>query len=200
MTVRSRFDACTWPGFDALPDYSFSVPSNDDEGSARRGAREGKQPEGEDQSLALSTAGAARVPLATPKVERPYSLIADMEYKDPNGEIYTAQARTTVWPAAVLVGIKTSDWAMAREKLAYDIITTDVTGKPVGGVKFKVRGSNRTWDAYRKRNIGGFYSYESNQKNSDLGVLCEGTSDRSCKSHRYCVCDTHPMCGWCHAL
>ena len=181
VTVRSRFDARTWPGFDALPDYSFSVPSNDDEGSSRRSAREGKQPEGEDQSLALSTAGAARVPLATPRVERPYSLIADMEYKDPNGEIYTAQARTTVWPAAVLVGIKTDDWAMAREKLSYDIITTDVTGKPVGGVKFKVRGTNRTWDAYRKRNIGGFYSYESNQKNSDLGVLCEGTSDRGGK-------------------
>jgi len=181
VTVRSRFDARTWPGFDALSDYSFSVPANDDEGPSRRGAREGKQPEGEDQSLALSTAGAARVALTTPKVERPYSLIADMEYKDPNGEIYTAQARTTVWPAAVLVGIKTSDWAMAREKLSYDIITTDVTGKPVGGVKFKVRGTNRTWDAYRKRNIGGFYSYESNQKNSDLGVLCEGTSDRSGK-------------------
>ena len=181
VTVRSRFDSRTWPGFDTLPDYSFSLPSDDEDGAPRRGAREGKQPEGEDQSLALSTAGAARVALATPKVERPYSLVADMEYKDPNGEIYTAQARTTVWPAAVLVGIKTSDWAMAREKLSYDIITTDVTGKPVGGVKFKVRGTNRTWDAYRKRNIGGFYSYESNQKNSDLGVLCEGTSDRSGK-------------------
>ena len=179
VTVRSRFDARTWPGFDALPDYSFSVPEYDDDGSVRTNRRGSKQPEGEDQSLTLSTAGSARVPMATPKVERPHSLVADMEYKDPNGEIYTAQARTTVWPAAVLVGIKTADWAMAREKLGYDVITTDVTGKPVGGVKFKVTGRNRTWDSYRKRNIGGFYSYESTERKSDLGVLCEGTSDRS---------------------
>ncbi len=180
VTVRSRFDARTWPGFDSLPDYSFSVYQDDGESGGRRGRR-GAQPEGEDQTVTLSNAGAARVTMATPKVERPHSLIADMEYKDPNGEIYTAQARTTVWPSAVLIGIKTSDWAMAREKLVYDIITTDVTGKPVGGVKFKVKGLNRTWDSYRKRNIGGFYSYESSERKSDLGVLCEGTSDRSGK-------------------
>ena len=181
VTVRSRFDARTWPGFDALPDYSFSIPLSDDDSYGGKGRRENKQVQGEDQSLALSTAGAARVPLDTPKVDRPHSLIADMEYRDPNGEIYTAQARTTVWPAAVLVGIKTADWAMARDKLGYDIITTDVAGKPVGGIKFKVSGRNRTWDSYRKRNIGGFYSYESTERKSDLGVLCEGTSDRTGK-------------------
>ena len=180
VTVRSRLDARTWPGFEALSDYSFNLPTDDDD-SGKRKRRDSKQPEGDDQSLALSTAGAARVALPTPTVDRPHSLVADVEYKDPNGEIYTSQARTTVWPASVLVGIKTADWAMAREKLAYDIITTDVTGKAVGGVKFKVRGKNRTWDAYRKRNIGGFYSYESTEKKSDLGVLCEGTSDRNGK-------------------
>ena len=179
VTVRSRFDARTWPGFDSLPDYSFSLPEYDDDGSPRTARRGSKQPEGEDQSMALSTAGSARIALTTPKIDRPHSLVSDMEYKDPNGEIYTAQARTTVWPASVLVGIKTADWAMAREKLGYDIITTDVTGKPVGGVKFKVSGRNRTWDSYRKRNIGGFYSYESTERNSELGVLCQGTSDRS---------------------
>ena len=180
VTVRSRFDARTWPGFESLSDYNFSVYQYDDEGGGRRNRR-GAQPEGEDQTVTLSNAGAARVSLATPKVDRPHSLVADMEYKDPNGEIYTAQARTTVWPSAVLIGIKTSDWAMAREKLVYDIITTDVTGKPVGGIKFKVKGLNRTWESYRKRNIGGFYSYESSERKSDLGVLCEGTSDRSGK-------------------
>ena len=56
-----------------------------------------------------------------------------MEHKDPNGEIYTAHRRAPRCGCRrVLIGIKTSDWAMAREKLVYDIITTDVTGKPVG--------------------------------------------------------------------
>ena len=31
VTVRSRFDARTWPGFDSLPDYSFSVYQDDGE-------------------------------------------------------------------------------------------------------------------------------------------------------------------------
>ena len=136
VTVRRDSTRATWPGFRQFADYSFSVYQDDEEGGGRRNRRRG-QPEGETRPSRLSNAGAARVSLATPKVERPHSLVADMEYKDPNGEIYTAQARTTVWPSAVLIGIKTSDWAMAREKLVYDIITTDVTGKPVGGMKFR---------------------------------------------------------------
>ena len=177
VTVRSRFDARSWPGFESLPDYTFA-PLSDDE-SGRKNRRESKQPDGEDQSTALSNAGAARVSLATPKVERPHTMVADVEYTDPNGEIYTAQTRTTVWPASTLIGIKTTDWAMARDKLSYEVITTDVTGKPVGGMKFSVKGVHRQWDAYRKRNIGGFYSYESTERTNQLGALCEGTTDRT---------------------
>jgi alpha-2-macroglobulin len=179
VTARSRFDSRAWPGFEAWPDHSFN-PLDDEESGSRRN-RENKQPQGEDQSVALSNAGAARISLAAPKIERPHSLVADVEYTDPNGEIYTAQSRATVWPAAVLVGIKTTDWAMAREKLSYEIVTTDVTGKAIGGVKFKVRGVHRDWNSSRKRNIGGFYSYESSEKKNDLGVLCEGVSDSSGK-------------------
>jgi alpha-2-macroglobulin len=179
VTVRARFDPRTWGGFEQWPDHSFNPPYEGEEGDRRN--RESKQPEGEDQSVALSQAGSARVSLATPKINKPHTMIADVEYSDPNGEIYTAQTRMTVWPASTLVGIKTTDWAMSRERLSYEIVTTDVTGKAIGNVKFKVKGTHRSWDAYRKRNIGGFYSYESSEKNNDLGVLCEGTSDRTGK-------------------
>ncbi len=179
VTVRSRFDPRTWGGFEAWPEHSFSpLYEYDDNGNVRR---ESKQPEGEDQTITLSAAGSARVSLATPKIAKPHTLIADVEYSDPNGEIYTAQTRMTVWPASTLIGIKATDWAMARERLSYEIVTTDVNGKAVGGMKFKVKATHRSWDSYRKRNIGGFYSYESSEKKSDLGVLCEGTSDRAGK-------------------
>jgi alpha-2-macroglobulin len=180
VTVRSRLDPRTWSGFENFEDYSFNPVYDDEEGGNRR-SRESKQPEGEDQTVALSQAGSARVSLATPKVDKPHALVADVEYNDPNGEIYTAQTRLTVWPSSRLIGIKALDWAMSREQLRYEIVTTDVMGRAVGGVKFKVNGTHRTWDAYRKRNIGGFYSYESSERKSDLGVLCEGTSDRSGK-------------------
>ncbi len=180
VTVRSRFDSRTWNGFENFEDYSFNPVYDDEENSNRRN-RESKQPQGEDQTVALSQAGSARVSLTTPKVEKPHSLVADVEYNDPNGEIYTAQTRLTVWPSSRLIGIKALDWAMSREQLRYEIVTTDVTGKAIDGVAFKVKGTHRTWDAYRKRNIGGFYSYESSERKSDLGVLCEGTTDRSGK-------------------
>jgi alpha-2-macroglobulin len=180
VTVRSRFDPRTWNGFENFEDYSFN-PIYFDEETGNRRNRESKQPEGEDQTVALSQAGSARVSLATPKVEKPHALVADVEYNDPNGEIYTAQTRLTVWPSSRLIGIKALDWAMSREQLRYEIVTTDVMGKAVGGMKFKVKGTHRTWDAYRKRNIGGFYSYESSERKSDLGVLCEGMTDRNGK-------------------
>ncbi len=181
VTVRSRFDPRTWGGFEQWPDHSFNPPYEyDDEGNVKRD-RDAKQPEGSDETVGLSQAGSARVSITTPKVAKPHTMIADVEYSDPNGEIYTAQTRLTVWPAATLIGIKTTDWAMSRERLSYEIVTTDVAGKAVGGVKFKVKGTHRDWNSYRKRNIGGFYSYESTEKKSDLGILCEGTTDRSGK-------------------
>lgn len=177
VTVRTRLDPRSWGGFENFEDYSFN-PIEPDNSNSRR---EVKQPGGEDQTVALSQAGSARISLATPKVEKPHALVADVEYNDPNGEIYTAQTRITVWPSSRLIGIKASDWAMSREQLRYEIVTTDVLGKPVANTKFKVKGTHRTWDAYRKRNIGGFYSYESSERTSDLGVLCEGTTDRNGK-------------------
>ena len=90
-----------------------------------------------------------------------------MEYKDPNGEIYTAQARTTMVAfsrADRHQDIRLGDGA---RKLVYDIITTDVTGKTCWRHQVQGEGLNRTWESYRKRNIGGFYSYESSERKSD---------------------------------
>ncbi|MCZ2136367.1 MAG: hypothetical protein LC098_13230 [Burkholderiales bacterium] len=179
VTVRSRIDPRTWPGFDGLSEYSFTPTEDETPDSRRKRASTKGQPGGEDQTVTLSDGGGVRVPLATSPIARPHTLIADLEYRDPNGEIYTAQARSVLWPAATLIGIRTDDWAMARDKLVYHLISTDITGKPVAGVKFAVRGVNRVWNAYRKRNIGGFYSYETNDERRDLGVLCEGTTDRN---------------------
>jgi uncharacterized protein YfaS (alpha-2-macroglobulin family) len=180
ITARSRVDVRTWNGFEVHPEYSFALGAEPEilklAGIAQPSSRE---PKGEEMTLTLDGAGSARVMLPTPAVLAPASLIADIEYRDPNGEIYTAQARGTVWPGERLVGIRVADWAMARERIEWELVTTDVEGRPIGDVAFTVRGIHRSWDHYRRRNIGGFYSYESNETLKDLGVLCQGRSDRA---------------------
>ncbi len=180
ITVRSRVDARTWRGFEQHSEHSFALDAEPEILKvAAIDVPKSREPEGEEMTLTLDGAGSARIGLPTPKVLAPASLIADIEYRDPNGEIYTAQARGTVWPAERLVGIRVADWAMARERLEWELLTTDVEGRLVGDTPFVVRGIHRSWDHYRRRNIGGFYSYESNESLKDLGVLCQGRSDRT---------------------
>ncbi|MFN3630334.1 MAG: MG2 domain-containing protein, partial [Casimicrobiaceae bacterium] len=180
ITARSRIDTRTWEGFDAYPEHSFVLlPEPEILKAAAIDVPQSREPAGEELMLTLDATGSARVTLPTPDVAAPASLIADIEYRDPNGEVYTAQARGTVWPAERLVGIRVADWAMSRERLEWELVTTDVEGRPVGDVAFTVRGVHRSWDHYRRRNIGGFYSYASNETVQDLGVLCEGRSDRA---------------------
>lgn len=180
ITARSRVDARAWRGFEQHPEHSFALDAEPEIlKAAAIDAPKSRVPAGEEMTLTLDGAGSARVTLPTPEVVAPASLIADIEYRDPNGEVYTAQARGTVWPAERLVGLRVADWAMARERLEWELLTTDVEGRPVGEVPLTVRGVHRSWDHYRRRNIGGFYSYESSETVKDLGVLCTGKSDRS---------------------
>ncbi len=180
ITARSRVDARTWDGFEDHPEHSFALSAEPEILKvAAIDVPKSRVAAGEEMTLTLDRAGSARVMLPTPAVLAPASLIADIEYRDPNGEIYTAQARGTVWPAERLVGIRVADWAMARERIEWELVTTDVEGRPIGDVAFTVRGIHRSWDHYRRRNIGGFYSYESNESLKDLGVLCQGRSDRT---------------------
>ena len=178
VTARARVDRRFWGGFEQHPEHSFAV--EDDDGirvALGLGGGAGRLPEADEQTIALDASGSARVKFATSAVERPAALIADLEYRDPNGEIYTAQARGTVWPADRMIGIRATDWAMARDALAWEVLTVDVSGRPVAGVPFSVRAVHRSYDVLRRRNVGGFYSYESNTRTQDLGVLCRGISD-----------------------
>ena len=98
----------------------------------------------EDQAVTFSNAGAARVSLATLKADRPHSLQADWRNtSDPNGETHRAQARTTVaFSRRSASRHPTGRW---REKLVYDIITTDVTWQAGWRHQvWKAKGLNRT--------------------------------------------------------
>lgn len=141
---------------------------------------EGEQPDaGADQGMLLGPDGSGRATITLTKAPRqPKTLIADMEYRDPNGETYTAQARATLWTSAQVVGIKTEEWAAVKDKASAEILVLDVNGKPVANAPVVANASLRGWVAHRKRTVGGFYAYHHEEVKQDLGQVCAGKTDK----------------------
>ncbi|MES2106959.1 MAG: alpha-2-macroglobulin family protein, partial [Pseudomonadota bacterium] len=112
-----------------------------------------------------------------PAIVKPQELLTEMTYADPNGEVQTVSAVTPVWPAAVVVGVKASEWVSVNKKMTLTAVTLDTGGKPQAGVKVEFTGIARQTNSHRKRMVGGFYAYENAENAKDLGSLCSGTSD-----------------------
>lgn len=130
------------------------------------------------QNLQLDRAGAARATIADlPVADTPRDLLAELEYRDANGEALTTATHVTLWPSKVIVGLKPDAWAVSREKLKFQALALDLKGNPLKGVKIKVDVLQRLMYSHRKRLIGGFYAYESASEVKRIGDLCEGETD-----------------------
>lgn len=141
------------------------------EGSRKRGMQV--------RELALDRYGALRAvvkdfPLST----IPQDLVAEMEYRDPNGETQTASTRIPLWPSRLLVGIKPDSWLTSKEAFRFHVAVLDLKGKPAAGVPVTVDLFQRKNYSHRTRLVGGFYSYEHVTEVKRLGgTLCTGTTD-----------------------
>ncbi|MBC3935870.1 alpha-2-macroglobulin family protein [Undibacterium rugosum] len=113
-----------------------------------------------------------------PAITQPQELLTEMTYADPNGEIQTISNVTALWPAAVVVGIKSEDWVSAKNKTRFILVALDTAGKPLADVPLQVNGTLRLNNSHRKRIVGGFYAYENAESSKDLGQLCSGKSDQ----------------------
>ena len=89
----------------------------------------------------------------------------------------TLRSTQTLWPAAVVAGIKTEGWVSASQKLKFQALALDPAGKPQAGVTLEVRAVARIITTSRKRMVGGFYAYDNRTEVKDLGTLCSGKSD-----------------------
>ena len=116
----------------------------------------------------------------------PKELLLEASYADPNGEVQTIRQTRTVWPAAVLAGIKTEDWLSSGQQIKFQALALDLSGKPQEGVPLEVRATARTVTSTRKRMVGGFYTYDNQSSVKDLGRVCAGKSD----SRGLLLCET----------
>ena len=173
-----------------LGEYNFSDPDSDDEDSDNADSKpeHGKTSE---LSLSLDAAGGARATVrnvgAGPADKLvPHDLVAELEYRDPNGETLTAATRVPLWPARVLLGVKPDSWAASKEKLKFTVAAVDVQGHPVAGVRVVTDAFRRMTYSHRRRLIGGFYAYEHGSETTRIGELCQGVSD----VHGLVFCET----------
>jgi len=128
--------------------------------------------------LTLDAAGTARVAITDlPKVSVPHVVLAELEFRDPNGDVQTVAARVPLWPSRRLVGLRPEAWAASRDRLQADLAVVDIAGAPVGGVAVTVEVLERKFFSHRKRLVGGFYAYEHVEETRKVGVLCEVTTD-----------------------
>ena len=186
--VRGKY--LSYPDFDV---YSFEAPR-------KRDAKENSDSDDDEQlserdnkiiadklPITLDKAGGGKLTIEKlPKAKQPQDIVLETTYADPNGEIQTIRSTQTLWPAAVVAGIRTEGWASASQKIKFQALALDLSGKPQPGIKLQVQAIARITTTSRKRMVGGFYSYDNKTEIKNLGKVCDGNSD----SRGLLLCDT----------
>ncbi|KAK47405.1 alpha-2-macroglobulin [Caballeronia jiangsuensis] len=136
--------------------------------------------------VTLDRDGAGKVTVKPlPAVDSPKRLALEASFADPNGEVQTISGGTTLWPAAVAVGVKAGHWVSVGGALPVQALALDLQGKPRAGVAVEIKAVARVMSSSRKRMVGGFYAYDNHTEIKDLGTLCSGKSD----DHGIVSCD-----------
>jgi alpha-2-macroglobulin len=181
LPVKFRYEV--HPGgvrsFEGYDGFLFS------NGKAREGLQHGYSEPEEDarvelksSSLTLDRTGSARTVISDlPRIEAPQEILAELEFRDPNGETQTAASRMMLLPASIHVGIKPDSWALNRNALKFQVAVLDLAGKPVANVPVQVDLLQRKTFSHRKRLVGGFYSYEHATETKRVQTQCQGVTN-----------------------
>ena len=185
VNLPVRVSALMRPRYVSFEDYdafSFSPPQR-----PRGGSGEGEEEAAlsmdervvaDKLPVTLDRNGLGKVNVANlPKSRQPQDLVLEASYSDPNGEVQTLHSTQTVWPAAVIAGIKTEGWVSARQQVKFQALALNLQGQALEGVPLEVKATSRVTTTARKRMVGGFYSYDNKTETKDLGTVCSGRSD-----------------------
>ncbi len=159
--------------YQGYEDFSFSPLPENQEGDEKNIIIANKQ------SLVLDKNGAGKTVITKlPAITEPQEILTEMTYLDPNGETQTVSSTSKVWPANLVLGIAAGNWVSVKNKLVLRGVALGIDGKPQAGVSLEILGKHKETLSHRKRMVGGFYSYENEHTEKDLGSLCSGKTDR----------------------
>lgn len=184
LRTQTRIRTVTFAAYD---DYAFATGDVREGRSERESEDEGDTDADEDKPadgtvsatpLTLDANGGARTTLAKlVAADRPRDLVAEAEFRDPNGETATAAVRVPLWTAALVLGIKPDDWVASKERVKFSVLAVDTQGLPVAGKAVTVDAFQRETYAHRRRLIGGFYAYQSGTETRRVGIFCKGITN-----------------------
>ncbi len=145
----------------------------------RRSSRgDGRETKLKTLDLTLDATGSVRTRLADlPEIDAPRDILAELEFRDPNGETQTVSSRIGLYPAKVHTGISIDKSGRVEDPLVYKIIALDLQGKPVSDAEAKVSILKKNIYSHRRRVAGGFYSFESTTEIIETGTHCQGKTD-----------------------
>ena len=163
-------------------DFSFSPPRGKQAGNAQgeeeATASQDQRVIADKLPLTLDKNGADKVTIeGVPTAKQPQELLLEATYADPNGEVQTIRSVNTLWPAGVVAGIKTEGWVSSSQKIKFQALALDLTGKAATDIALEVKAVARIVTTSRKRMVGGFYTYDNKTETKDLGQVCSGKSD-----------------------
>ena len=183
VSALVRGKSLQFPDFDA---FSFEPPRRKGAQPQAASGGDDEEPAASDDArviadklaVTLDRNGAGKVAIDNiPNARRAQDLVLEATYSDPNGEVQTLRSTQTVWPAAVVAGIKTEGWVSAAQKIRFQALALGLDGKVQEGVPLQVQAIARITTTSRKRMVGGFYSYDNKTETKDLGTVCTGKSD-----------------------
>jgi uncharacterized protein YfaS (alpha-2-macroglobulin family) len=129
-------------------------------------------------ALTLDAQGARRAAVAgLPVISEPRDLVAELEYPDANGERSAVTQRIPLWPANLVLGVRTDGWVVSRDQVRFKVVALDLSGKPVANRPVSATLYQRSYFSYRKRLIGGFYGYDNQVEVRRIGGGCTGRTD-----------------------
>jgi alpha-2-macroglobulin len=181
LPVKFRYDLkprYVW-GIEGFEDYAFS------NGGVKEGVIRGETEQNENREMVLKSSdlnldksGSTRTTITElPSVNTPMQVLAELEFRDPNGEIQTASSSIPVWPSSRLIGIRPDSWMQSKESLKFNVAVLDLNHKPVANASVNVILFQRKTYSHRKRLVGGFYAYENYTEVKRLGTLCDGKTN-----------------------
>ncbi|MDP2156125.1 MAG: MG2 domain-containing protein, partial [Nitrospirota bacterium] len=183
VTLRSQVQkkSLNFPDYE---DYLFGTGEVKEE-IIRRGRYDGPDERGQrsrqqmqTRELILDKTGSLRTKISDlPAVSEPRDIHAELEFRDPNGEVQTVSQKIPLWPSRLNIGIKPDSWAASKEAFKFRIVVLDLVGKPVQEREIKVDLFQKKIYSHRKRLVGGFYSYEHVTETKKIKQICEGKTD-----------------------
>ncbi len=172
------------PHFTEYDEFTFNPPrtrnegQTDTEGEEEASARQDQRVVADKLPVTLDRQGVGQVTVPDlPAAPRPRDLVLEATYADPNGELQTVRGNATLWPAAVIPGIRAEGWVSTSQSIQLQALALDLNGKPQANVPLDVKAIARITTTSRKRMVGGFYTYDNRTETKDLGTVCTGTSD-----------------------